>query len=272
MFNKLKYLLLVFVVGIVSMIGTSGVNALPNSISGVNAGELISYDGGPRLFHKTYGNGVVFCTTFYVQGVGSSCTLSNSQWSSPTAEGIAAIINKYNASASTRNYYYAELAINKFLYDYETKASVNDVMLYGDMKSFYDAAVNAYNNAKKDFNISLSTDKLTFTLNGDNYISNKVTVSGSDKYSISVSGVEGASYEQNGNDFYVKVPNTSVKDGETVTVNVKVSGTKNISIAKKYECGSGNQNITINQTDKTNKSAGKEISGSITKEKKITRN
>ena len=271
MFNKLKYLLLVFVVGIVSMIGTSGVNALPNSISGVNAGELISYDGGPRLFHKTYGNGVVFCTTFYVQGVGSSCTLSNSQWSNPSAQGIAAIINKYNASASTRNYYYAELAINKFLYDYETKASVNDVMLYGDMKSFYDAAVNAYNNAKKDFNISLSTDKLTFSLNGDNYISNKVTVSGSDKYSISVSGVEGASYEQNGNDFYVKVPNTSVKDGETVTVNVKVSGTKNISIAKKYECGSGNQAVTINDVEKSNKNSDKSISGSITKEKKITK-
>ena len=54
MFNKLKYLLLVFVVGIVSMIGTSGVNALPNSISGVNAGELISYDGGPRLFHNLW--------------------------------------------------------------------------------------------------------------------------------------------------------------------------------------------------------------------------
>lgn len=271
MFNKLKYLLLVFVVGIVSMIGTSGVNALPNSISGVNAGELISYDGGPRLFHKTYGNGVVFCTTFYVQGVGSSCTLSNSQWSNPTAQGIAAIINKYNASASTRNYYYAELAINRFLYDYETKASVNNVRSVTGVQEFYDAAVAAYNEAKKDFDISLSTDKLTFTLNGDNYVSNKVTVSGSDKYSINISGVEGATYEESGNDFYIKVPSTSVNDGETVAVNVKVSASKSISIAKKYDCGSGNQTVTINDIEKSTKTKDADISGQITKEKKITK-
>lgn len=204
MFNKLKGLLLVFVIGIVSMVGAKSTNALPESISGVNAGNLISYDGGPRLYHKTYGNGVVFCTTFYVQGVGSSCKLSSEEWSYPVAAGVAAIIEKYNAAPSTRNYYYAELAINKFLYDYETKASVNDVYLYGDMKGFYDVAVAAYNEAKKDFNISLSADNLTFTLNGDNYISNKVTVSGSDKYSINVSGVEGAKYEESGNDFYIK--------------------------------------------------------------------
>ena len=55
MFNKLKCLLLVFVIGIVSIVGTKSVNALPESISGVNAGSLISYDGGPRLYHKTYG-------------------------------------------------------------------------------------------------------------------------------------------------------------------------------------------------------------------------
>ena len=95
MFNKLKCLLLVFVIGIVSIVGTKSVNALPESISGVNAGSLISYDGGPRLYHKTYGNGVVFCTTFYVQGVGSSCKLSADQWSYPVAAGIAAIIEKY---------------------------------------------------------------------------------------------------------------------------------------------------------------------------------
>ena len=264
MFNKLKYLLLVFVVGIVSIIGTS-VNALPNSISGVNAGNLISYDGGPRLYHKTYGNGVVMCTTFYVQGVGSNCTLSNNQWSDNAAEGIAAIINKYNSSSSTRNYYYAELAINKFLYDYETKASVNNVQLFGDMKGFYDAAVSAYNNAKKDFNINLSTDKLSFTLDGDNYVSNKVTVSGSDKYDIKVSGASGVTYEQSGNDFTVKVPATSVKNGETITVSAVVSATKVISIAKKYECGSGNQNVTINDIEKSNKNSSKEIKGNITK-------
>ncbi len=271
MFNKLKYLLLVFVIGIVSIVGTKSVNALPESISGVNAGSLISYDGGPRLYHKTYGNGVVFCTTFYVQGVGSSCKLSADQWSYPVAAGIAAIIEKYNAAPSVRNYYNAELAINRFLYDYETKASVNNVRSVTGVQEFYDAAVAAYNEAKKEFDIKLSADKLTFTLNDDSYDSNKVTISGSDKYSISISGVEGATYEQSGNDFYVKVPSTSVKDGETVTVNVKVSASKSISIAKKYDCGSGNQNITINDIEKSTKTKDADISGQITKEKKITK-
>ncbi len=271
MFNKLKYLLLVFVVGIVSMIGTSGVNALPNSIDGITKESVISYDGGVSLYHKVYGNGVAFCTTFNVQGVGSSCKLSSSQWSYAGASGVAAIIEKYNASPSTQNYYYAELAINKFLYDYETKDEVNNVRVVDAIKPYYDAAVKAYNDANKDYNISLNADKLTFTLNGDNYVSNKVTVSGNNNYTISLSGVEGASYEKNGNDFYVKVPNTSVKDGETVTVNVKVSGTKTTSIAKRYDCGSGNQAITINDIEKSNKTSDKDISGTITKEKKVTK-
>ena len=271
MFNKLKCLLLVFVIGIVSIIGTKSVNALPESISGITKESLISFDGGFNLYHKTYGNGVAFCTTFYVQGVGSSCKLSSEQWSYPVAAGIAAIIEKYNASPSTRNYYYAELAINKFLYDYETHDSVNNVKIVDGVKDFYDAAVAAYNEAKKDFDISLNVDKLTFTLNGENYVSNKVTVSGSDKYSIKVSGVEGATYEESGNDFYVKVPSTSVNDGETATVNVKVSANKTVSIAKKYDCGSGNQNVTINDIEKTTKSKDADISGEITKEKKITK-
>lgn len=271
MMRRIKGLLLVFVIGIASILGAKSVNALPNSISGVNAGELISYDGGPRLYHKTYGNGVVFCTTFYVQGVGSSCKLSSDQWSYPVAAGIAAIIEKYNASPSTRNYYNAELAINRFLYDYETKASVNNVRSVTGVEEFYNAAVNAYNEAKKDFNITLSTDKLTFKLDGDKYVSNTVTVSGSNDYSITVSGVKGVSYEQSGNDFYVTVPSTSVNDGETVTVNASVKGSKSISIAKKYDCGSGNQNITINDIEKSEKTKDAEITGEIAKEKKITK-
>ena len=269
MFNKIKYLLLVFVIGIVSMIGTSGVNALPNSIDGITKESVISYDGGVELYHKVYGNGVVFCTTFNIDGVGTSCKLSSEQWSYAGAAGVAAIIDKYNASPSTQNYYYAELAINKFLYDYETHDEVNNIRVVDSIQSYYDAAVNAYNAAKKDYSVSLSTDGLTFTLNGDNYISNKVTVSGSDEYSISVSGAEGATYEQNGNEFYVKVPNTSVKADETTTVNVKVSANKSMSIAKKYDCGSGNQASTINEVEKSDKTSDKSISGNITK--KITK-
>ena len=271
MFNKFKRLLLVFVIGIVSLVGTKSVNALPESISGITKESVISYDGGFSLYHKIYGNGVVFCTTFFVQGVGSSCKLSSDQWSYPVAAGVAAIIEKYNASPSKRSYYYAELAINKFLYDYDTHDSVNNVKIVDGVKEYYDAGVAAYNEAKKDFNISLSADKLTFTLNGDNYVSNSVTVNGVSDYTVAVSGATGASYEKNGNSFSVKVPNTSVNDGESVTVNVKVSASKNVSIAKKYDCGSGNQTVTVNDIEKSAKSKDADISGVITKEKKVTK-
>lgn len=276
MFNKLKCLLLVFVIGIVSIIGTK-VYALPNSVNGVSAGSLISYDGSVNLYHKTYGGGVAFCTTFHVQGVGANCTLSTNQWSNPTSQGIAAIIEKYNAAPSVKNYYYSELAINEFLYYRETGDSVNKIRANEEtrylsgVKPFYDAAVNAWNNAKKEFVISLSADKLSFSLSGDNYVSDKVVVSGADNFEVKLSGVAGALSEKSGNGFVVKVPSSSVKDGETVTVTAVVTATKLISVAKNYSCGSGNQNITINQVDKTSSNSSKNISGTITKEKKITK-
>lgn len=276
MFNKVKLLLLVFIIGIVSMVGTS-VNALPNSISGVKAGNLISYDGSVNLFYKTYGNGVAFCTTFHVQGVGNNCSLSGTQWSNPTAQGIAAIIDKYNAAPSVQNYYYAELAINEFLYYRETGASVNKIKSNEEtrklsgVKPFYDVAVKAWDDAKKEFVINFDTDKLTFVLNGENYVSNKVVVKGASNFDVKLSGVSFATYEKSGDGFVVKVPSSNIKDGETISVSAIVSATKLIGIAKNYDCGSGNQKITINQTDKSNVNTSREISGTITKEKKITK-
>ena len=92
--NGIKSFLVVLMIGIISMLGISSVNAVPNSISGVNHDELISFEGGPNLYYKHYNGGVAFCTTFMVQGVGSSCTVSSSQWNTPIASGIAAIMKR----------------------------------------------------------------------------------------------------------------------------------------------------------------------------------
>ena len=246
MFNKLKCLVLAIIIMLGMLIVPSTTRALPSSVSGIDHSEVISFDGGVSLYHKTYGNGVAFCTTFLIQGVGSSCTLSNNQWSVPAASGIAAIIEKYNAQPSVKNYYYAELAINRFLYDYETKNSINDIRSVDGAKIFYNAAVSAYNEAKKDYSIVLSADKLSFELSGGNYVSNKVTVSGSDNYTIKVSGASGAAYEQNGNDFYIKIPETSVKVDETVSVNVTVSGDiSQTPITRSKKTGESTYNSTM---------------------------
>ena len=280
--KKKLSIVLCFVLAIVGIF-TNNIKAnaaLPNSISGISATKTLNYNGYDQMLYKTYGGGIVLCSSFHVQGVGPSCTLSSSQWSMPTQAGVAAIVIKYNSSPSERNYYDAELALNEFLYYYETKSSTNrisstrDVRNTSGVKAFYDNAVNAYNEAKSNFAIKLTAEgnKLTFKLDGDNYISNKVTVSGTDKYDISLSGIDGAEvYNKKDNSFYIKVPSSKVEEGSAVTVKLTVKGSKTIVITKKYSCGSGNQDVVVNKTDNTTVTDSKYLSGSITKEKKTTK-
>lgn len=280
--KKRLSIILCFVLAMVSVFANNikANAALPNSISGISANKTLNYNGYDQMLYKTYNGGVVFCATFHVQGVGSSCTLASSQWSTPTQSGVAAIVTKYNASPSERNYYDAELALNEFLYYYETKSTTNrisstrDVRNTSGVKAFYDTAVKAYNAAKSKFEIKLVADgnKLTFNLDGDNYISNKVTVSGTDKYDVSLSGIDGAEiYNKKANSFYVKVPFSAVKEGSTAIVKLTVKGSKAITITKKYSCGSGNQELVANKTENTTVTDSKDLSGSITKDKKITK-
>ena len=249
--------------------------ALPNTISGINGSETLNYNGYDQMIYKTYSNGVVFCAKFHIQGVGSSCTLSSSNFSVPTQAGVAAIVDKYNASASKQNYYNAELALNEFLYYFETKDSNNristnrDVRNTSGVKAYYDAAVNAYNNAKANFEVKLSTSssKLDFTESDGYYVSNKITVSGTDKYAVSLSGSKDAKvYNQSGNSFYVRIPVDSVKAGETVTIKVTVNASKTIKVAKKYACGGNTQDVVPNITETTTKTSSASIQGDITKE------
>ena len=272
--KKFKFLsvLLLLVLGLFSIIPNA--KALPSSLSNVTANELLNYDGLANLYYKTYSDGVVFCSTFRVQGVGSSCTLSNEQWSEATQAGVAAIVKKYNSSKSKQNYFYSEVAINEFLYYYETNSSVNkliaDARNASGVKPFYDAAVSAYNDYQKEYKISLSENSLTFTKDKDSYISNSVTVTG-DNYDIQASGVDGTKIEKSGNSFKVIVPAKNIEDDKTVTINVTVSGKKNIDVAKYYVCGSGNQNLVPNIVDTISKTDSKSISGTIKTEKKITK-
>ena len=253
--------------------------ALPSSISGINSIETLNYNGYDQLIYKTYSKGVLFCSQFHIQGVGTSCSLSSSQWSMPTQAGVAAIVDKYNASPSKKSYYYAELALNEFLYYYETKdtnnriSSARDVRNTSGVKPFYDAAVKAYNDAKTKFEVTLtvSSNKLTFTESGNYYVSNKLTVSGTSNYEVAVSGATGVEvYNKSGNSFYVRVPSTSVVAGKTVTVKVAVKGTKSIKVAKKYNCGNNTQSLVPNMTSTTPVNGSDSIEGSITK-KQITK-
>ena len=107
----------------------------PSKLTNVRKNYLINYSGF-NLYYKTYSGGYAFCTSFHVQGVGTSCTLSKNQWSIPVQVGVAAVVKKYNSNKTARNYYYAELAINEFLYYYSGKNSVNRISSYYNVRNF----------------------------------------------------------------------------------------------------------------------------------------
>ena len=247
-----------FLIALVSIFSMTSVNAesYPNKLKKKKKNYLINYSGY-NLYYKTYSGGYAFCTSFHVQGVGTSCSLSSIQWSRPTQAGVAAIIKKYNSNKSQKNYYYAELAINEFLYYKETGNTVNRISSYyntrnfNGVKDYYKVAVDAWNDAKKDYKISLSPSTINFRQSGDYYISDKITVSstGGDtaSYDVTLDGdVKAEVYNKSGNSFYVRVKKSEIKTGTTSNINVSVKATKNLDIAQKFDCGSYNQTLTPN--------------------------
>ena len=247
----------------------------PSKLTNVRKNYLINYSGF-NLYYKTYSGGYAFCTSFHVQGVGTSCTLSKNQWSIPVQVGVAAVVKKYNSNKTARNYYYAELAINEFLYYYSGKNSVNRISSYYNVrnftgvKDFYNAAVDAYNEAKKEYKLELTPSNIEFKLSGDYYVSDKITVKATEgevgKYSVSLSGdVRAEIYNKDGNSFYVRVNKSDIKVGTTSNIKVTVNGEKTMSVSKRFSCGSYNQTLTPNTyVDEVIATATASISGRIT--------
>ena len=272
--KKLQGLFAVILCLVTAIVGMIGVKAAsyPTKLSGIKKGAVLNYNGYDSLYYKTNSDYKIFCTTFHTEGVGTSCKLSESQWSKAVQAGVAGAIKKYNSNKSQQNYYYAELAINEFLYYYGGKNSVNristtrDVRNSNGVKTYYNAAVSAYNNYNKGFDLKLDVSKLTFTESGNYYISNKVTVKNADSYKTSLSGISGAEiYKKSSNSFYVRVPKSSIKIDSKETVKLTVDGSKTYDVAKRFDCGSGNQLVTPNVTTTTDKTKSVSISGTITK-------
>ena len=245
-------------IAFISFFGIASVQAAsyPSSLTNVNKNYLINYSGY-NLYYKTYSGGYAFCTSFHVQGVGTSCSISSKQWSKPTQAGIAAIIKKYNSNKSAKNYYYSELAINEFLYYRETGdttnriSSRNDVRNYTGVADYYKEAVKAYDAAKKAYTVSITPKTVSFHTSGDYYYSDKITVNPSDgsvaSYGVKLTGnVKSEVYGLKGNSFYIRVKKSDIKPGTTSTVNIIVNGKKYMDLAKKFDCGSGNQTMTPN--------------------------
>ena len=274
--KKIFRILAIFLLMFIGASNSYKVNAksYPTRLTNVKKGVTLKYNGYDYLLYKTSGSYNVFCLSFHKQYVGYTCKLSTSQYSTPVASGIAAIIKKYNNNPTQKNYYYSELAINEFLYYYNGKNSVNristtrNVRNTNGVKPFYDAAVKAYNDAKAKYEIKLSSSTLNFKLSGNYYVSNKIKVNvknGNSSYSVSLAGdVKAEVYKKSGNTFYVRILKDKIKVGSTVNVKLTVSGKKTISIAKKFDCGQNYQKLTPNTTTKITSKASALANGKIT--------
>jgi len=231
-------------------------------------------EGNPKCYGlalKVYGDTPVICTDYdnpTPAGV-NSCTIT-SDWSEAIRYGVAAIIKQsksgISSSSLTTEYFAAEMAINRFLYE----KNIGGADIYGptlsetyEIKydSYLSAANTAYDNYSTDsaVSITLSDSALTFTLNGANYESNSVTVSGVDSFSVTTSVGD---VSKTNNSFKIIVPASSLASSTTVTVTV--SSSKSLDQARNYNCGSGYQTLTPVSLETVTKTDSKTLSGTIT--------
>lgn len=185
----------------------------------------------------------IICT-YYSGAVpaGKIMTKDNTGWTYEIRYGVAAVIAKaleignINNSQVTVDYFAAEMAINKFLNENNAKGhNVPDSSLSTKYSSKYNeyleiarTAKNNYETAKS-INMSLSTNDLTFTLNGNNYESNLITVSGANECGIT-SNI--GTVSKTGNSFKIIVPASSITN--ITTINAQVSTSKTLKFASNY--------------------------------------
>lgn len=242
----------------------------------------------PSFFAYKYANVggsnyIVLCTGYRRADATSGTTYrKNNSWSAPVRAGIAAIIiNGIGDGAKISNYsntssdlYFTQIALWKYIQqevgtdedlDY-TLGSCNSTQLakVNNLYNLGESAKTKYNKIDK-FSISTSSQKLSFTLNGNEYVSNSITVSGDELKSTSAT-VNKGTVVKNGNSYVVKVPKSELSSGKN-TITLKIDAKSNsIPVANNYSNGkSSEQTLTITLFDYYSKTATKSISGDIIK-------
>ena len=280
--NVLKKLIVMLVIVFLNFVY---VRALPSTLGPIKqvGNKVLDNCGGDSCYGlalKVSGSTAVICTEYNKltpAAASAICTINN-DWNEKVRYGVAAVISKANsnisASSITNQYFAAEMAINRFLSNKGVGgASITGTALSNTYRSLYidylDTANAAYDSYATDSNISinLSARSLTFTLNGNNYESNSVTVSGVSNYSVSTNL---GTVSKSGQTFKIVVPVSSVSSAKSI--EVKVSASKTLNQARNYSCGANYQTITPVSLDSIKKSASKSLSGAIAPKAKLTIN
>lgn len=261
------------------------VKALPATLGPIDqvGSKVMDNCGGESCYGlalKVSGSTPVICTEYNktTPAAGNATCSINSNWNEKVRYGVAAIISRsssnINASTITNQYFAAEMAINAFLNSKNagganiagTALTSTYSSLYNDYLSAANAAYDSYDN-DSNVSITLSSTSLTFTLNGSNYESNSITVSGVTDFSV-VTNL--GTVSKSGQTFKIIVPISSVTKNETVQVTV--TATKTLNQARNYSCGENYQSITPVSLETIEKSATKAINGSISPKAKLTIN
>ena len=274
--SKITKVILSFIIAIFLTIvgGQKVLAAHPSQIGTISAGETV----GDKTFFpiKSAGNYKAFCTSGINTDIplNRTCELiTNGQWNEATQAGVATIINEYKNNKINgyyNSYWYTEVAINSYINPGSMIVRAENAEEDSLVKSLVAKAKEAEKRASANLSISFSANNLTFNKNGNNYISNVITVKDSngylDSFEVSVSGTNGVKViNKTNNSFQVSFPASNVGLGQSVSVKATVTGKKSYQIAKNYNCGSGVQNVTIDYLETKTVSANGEITGKVTR-------
>ena len=224
------------------------------------------------------------CTSFGLKepAQGTVCTKVDNAWNDPISAGIAAILKEANiqpnASANNLNYYYAEIAINRFLYEYNGEDRNNRVygglttrQLLGNYYTYFEKAEEAYEkvdsfNEGLEVTLTRTNGKNSFNLNSDdaNNVVNTYKISGnaetykvtyqfinktSDSINASILDENNNSIDENhifhnGDSFKIKIDGVEANNSAQIKINVV--GTVKYDTAIQYNCGTTFQPVTLN--------------------------
>ena len=274
--SKITKVILSFIIAIFLTIvgGQKVLAAHPSQIGTISAGETV----GDKTFFpiKSAGNYKAFCTSGINTDIplNRTCELiTNGQWNEATQAGVATIINEYKNNKINgyyNSYWYTEVAINSYINPGSMIVRAENAEEDSLVKSLVAKAKEAEKRASANLSISFSANNLTFNKDGNNYVSNVITVKDSngylDSFEVSVSGTNGVKViNKTNNSFQVSFPASNVGLGQSVSVKATVTGKKSYQIAKNYNCGSGVQNVTIDYLETKTVSANGEITGKVTR-------
>ena len=171
-----KYIKIIFpiiLLFVLLIVHFTHIGANSQTIGPIKKGNLLKYNGSDSLYFKYYtlGNNTdvaAFSTLFQAPNISTGqCELTNN-WSEGIKAGIATIIKKAQEdnsnlnTAESKEYYYAELAINEFIYNMQlqegtpnTKNRISQSIsrpvseILGNYYNYYEAAVLTYDKVMK---------------------------------------------------------------------------------------------------------------------------